>query len=86
MINNNQKATLNYHEYVDYKGQEIEVRGEVFPEPIRSNKEVELKTKISLLNDDGVLWGTGEIFYKEASKEQLIDIVKAVKNNIEKYK
>jgi len=86
MINENQKPNLTHHEYVDFQGKELEVRGEVFPEPIRSNADVTLHTRISLLTDEGEPWGTGNIFYKEATKEQLIELVKAIKSNIEKYK
>ncbi len=86
MINNDQKPKEKYHEYVDFKGQELEVRGEVFPEPIRKNEEAQLKTRVSILTDDGILWGTGEIFYKEATKNELIELVRMVKLHIDKYK
>jgi hypothetical protein len=85
MINNNQKPIDSYHEYVDYKDQELEVRGEIFEQPIVKTENFEGRVRITIFNDMGEHWGRGRINVQDADRLKLIEIVKAIKANIANY-
>ena len=93
MINENQTPTITHEDLVTFEGKDLQIKAEVFEEPIKKSDNHALHTRVSIISiDNGLLWGVtrgegiGRIYFPEVDKEKLMEIVKAVKRNIAKYK
>lgn len=93
MINENQTPTITHEDLVVFEGKDLQIKAEVFEEPILKTDNAHLHTRISISDTNtGFMWGVahgdghGEIYFPSVSKETLISLVQAIKRNIAKYK
>ncbi len=85
-INEKQNPLHDYSEFLDHEGKELEIKGQIFPEPIRENETVKCYTKISILDEEDELWGIGVITSPNQSLPTMIEQIKLMKSDISKFK
>ena len=85
--------TYTYSEHTTCDNTDLEIRGEIFEDVIKKSDNNKCKCLVSIIDitakdywgvTEGV--GKGKIYFMELSSPELIEAVKAIKNNIEKYK
>ena len=84
--------TEQYSEYLSHNNMDLEVLGESFDDPIKKSDNQKFYSKVTIINCEfgqpiPNKDGSQNIHYslKRNDREELIEAVRDVKNNIEKY-